>query len=270
MSKKAKPIKDKNKKSFLESFLVKLPWVIAITIFCMILSLKAMERFPGPLKEGFESYFSDISGQKASILSLEKIAFFPELYIQMKDMVFSDKDNVAITNMTIERGKIHIPFLSMFIGGRNIYDLEIHNLHASPDVITPHSIDIKMLDIVDIADNKDKGVLSISGEYADKPLSVNVGLTRKKTLLGNIVYKIPQNTSIDLGIGAVSFKTDFINEGGNIWFRNGVLSYKNIDKTVEDSVFVKDRTVNKENIMACLLAHNYKAVDEICNDYIRE
>lgn len=270
MSNKNKSKNSENKKSLLNSFLVKLPWIVAFSIFFMILSLKAMERFPVPLKEGFEGYFSEISGRTASITSLDKLMFFPELYIHMKDINFSNSDNAALVDMHIESAKIHIPFLSIFIGGRNIYDLEINNLHANEGIITPYQIDIEKLDIVDITNNSNEGRFNITGNYAGKDLVMNVDLIRKKTLLGNIVYKIPKNTSINLKIGDVSFNTNFINEGVDIWFRNGVLSYNNDNYTIKDSPFVKNREINKDNIMTCLFEHDYKHNDEICDEYINK
>jgi hypothetical protein len=158
----------------------------------------------------------------------------------------------------------------MFTGGRNIYDFEIRNLEANAGLLTPQDIVIDVLDILPIAANKNKGVLVVSGRYAQRPLSMTIALDRKKTILGHIVYKVPQSAVMELMIDEVSLKTDFVNEGTAIWFRNGELSVGQDIETLKDSAFIKDKALHDDNIMLCLLAHDYKNIDEICEAYIKE
>lgn len=265
MSKKTKP-----KTSFFKSFFKKLPWVLGFAIVFMILSLKVVERFPQPLKEGVEGYFQSASGHSVSITELEEITFFPEILIQMREIVFSDNVNIAQTNMTIESAKAHIPFLNMFTGGRRIYDFEVRNLNAKADVITPQEIMIEFLDIASKPEDEEVGVLVISGYYANQPLLMNVMLDRKKTIFGRTVYKVPQNTKIELIIADVYLKTDFVNEPTGIWFRNGLLTRNAVESPIKDSALIKGQVSQDDNIISCLLVSDYKNIDEICETYINE
>lgn len=262
--------KSKHKKSFLKSLLKKLSWIIGFTVLFMILSLKVVERFPQPLKEGFENYFASLSGRAVSVTELQKITFFPSLNIQMRDIVFSDAQNVAITAMTIEKVKTHIPFLNMFFGGRYIYDFEIRHLNAKAEVLTPQEIQIDVLDIIPVLENEEQGVLVVSGLYSQQPLSAQIILERKKTLFGHVVYKIPQSTTMELMIGEVTLKTGFVNENNEIWLRDGELSIGEETVLIKDSALAQRQRLQEDNIMTCLLDHDYKNIDEICETYIKD
>ncbi|MAZ76679.1 MAG: hypothetical protein CMH31_05190 [Micavibrio sp.] len=260
--------KKKQKKSFLVSFLKKVPWVIGFAIIFMILSLKAVERFPQPLKEGIQGYLEIVLGQRTSITKLEKITFFPDIYIQMKDLVFSDSTNVALTNMTIGEVKAHIPFLNTFTAKRNIYDFEIHKLDALAGVITPHKIIIDVLDIVPLSEDDEKGKLFAIGKYAEQPLSMNVRVDHKKTLFGKTAYRVPKHTKFSLTVGDVTLNTDLINDGKDVWFRNGTLEANGITQPIKDSSLIRDKAMYDTNIVACLLEHDYKNTAKICDNYM--
>lgn len=260
--------KEKKKRSFWEGFFVKLPWIIAFSVFFMILSLKSMERFPGPLKEGFENYFSTLSGQQASIGTLKKSQFFPSLYIEIEDLLLSDAHNVALQSLSVQNVKVQIPFVSMFIGGRDFYDVEMNAVESKAGVLTDQSLSIEVLDIIDDTASSNKAMISANGTYADRPMSLEVDLERSKTLFGSIVYRIPKEGHIRVSIGDVALKSRVVTKGADMLLQDGMLEVQGKSKVLRDSSLVQNRAFHKDNIISCLLAQDYKNVNNICLDYV--
>lgn len=258
----------KKKRSFLVSLLVKLPWVIGFAILFMILTLKAVERFPEPLKEGVQGYFELMLNQKAYITSLERITFFPYINVHMKDLIFSDRKNVALTNMTVKEVKVDIPFLNTVSSGRNIYDFEIHGLEASAGIITPHEIMIDVLDIMALPEEEGKGQLMLTGLYANQPLTMGISLEYKKTLFGKTAYRIPKHAELFMIVGDVHLNTDLINTGEDSWFRNGQIEANGVTQPIKDSSLIRDKALYDTNIVACLLEHDYINNTKICDNYM--
>ncbi|NQZ14427.1 MAG: hypothetical protein HRT94_06375 [Alphaproteobacteria bacterium] len=262
--------KEKKKRSFWEGFFTKLPWIVAFSIFFMILSLKAMERFPIPLKEGFENYFSNISGQTASIGVLRKSQFFPSLYIQMEDILLSQSENVAQQSMSIQKAQVHVPFVSMFIGGREFYNFGIEELKAEAKIFTDHPISIEKLSIIDSEVSEKQASLSAIGQYANQPMEASIDLKRSKTLFGSIVYKIPRNAEMSMSIGNVSINGQVVTRGTNIFINDGTIKTAGNTSVLRGHDVVIEGTINKDNIISCLLAQDYKNVNNICLDYVLE
>ncbi|NCO04143.1 MAG: hypothetical protein GW903_08135 [Alphaproteobacteria bacterium] len=270
------PKKDKSqtpKKTF-KSFMLKtlfkrLPIIIGFALFFMILSFKILERFPEPLKQGIAEYFTLNTPYVAEIETLDRINFFPSLYVGISNMILREKDNVAITHLEMEKAKIHVPFLTKFTHAREVYDLGIIGLKADAGIMTPQAIEIETLGFVDSLDQGSSlSNLIIAGSYAEQPMRFTADVTKKKTLFGNKVYKFENVMPFTFDIAGVSLSGNFVYLYDKMAIQNAVISVADNQFNLKDSFIVENQQLVTDNPIYCLLGHDFKAETTLCTQYI--
>lgn len=270
---KDKKTKDKSMKSFLiRMFFNRLPIILAFAFFFMFLSFKLLERFPDPFREGIEQYFTASSPYVASIGKLEKIQFFPSLYIGVSDMILHEPGNVALTRMEMDKGKIHIPFFSKFTHSRLLYDFGVENLKADAGTLFPQKIHIESLYFMDVIDPRanpdDRAQLIMAGTYADQDMRLEADLSRKKTWLGYKVYKLNDELPFNFKIGEVTLNANLVYMKEKVAIQDAILTVQGNDIALKDTFFVENRQLAKNNTIMCMLNNDFLKLNTICLDYI--
>ena len=121
-------IKNSRRKKFIKWIFIRIPIILIILAAMMIGSLKLVERYPEPLRDGIEEFLSKNSDTNATIGVLERVKFFPNIEIYLRDVTMHNTQNAAVVNIALESAKISAPFWSMFFGGSQLNNISITNL----------------------------------------------------------------------------------------------------------------------------------------------
>jgi len=253
-------------------FLKKLPLVILVAVIFVLGTLKIVEFFPNTIHQGMQSYFTQLTGATTSITTLNKGQFFPSIYFDMDEISFSQTGNIALIKAEIENLAIKLPLSSMFFGTRQFHNLQVRDLNAKAGFLTPRALKINMLRIMPHPTNSKEAALVMNGQYDSANFDFTIRLNRKKSLFGHSLFSMPNSTDIFINIADVDIKMEMINEGADIWLRHGEAVLNGQTIPLIDSAIVKNRAVNKENIMQCLLTQSYQELNSssgLCMDYIK-
>ncbi len=250
-------------KTFAKWFLIRLPFVLIIGSILMIIALKLVERYPDPLREGFEEYLSGVSGANATIGHVEKIAFFPNVDISLRDLTMHNKSNAAIIDMQVESAHISTPFWSMLIGGSRLNDIEITNLIAGEGQMTPLSVKLDSIRIED-KDGPDQygSFFVVSGLYGGQKLLFEAEIEKLKK-----GYHIPKNVSFSLEIGQSSLSAILMKGFSSLRLGTTVFFRKGKQSVAKEYNLIESKEYNKDNPLSCLF---YNGDAQECDIYLEE
>ncbi len=225
------------------------PIFILVLVAIMALSLKLVERYPEPLKEGIEQFLSDTTKTKATIATVNSMKFVPALDIDLEDITFHDQQNAALVNISIEHLKLKFPFLNLIIGGNSLDHLMIKNLKASAGMITPRDLFIAQATIVDREGPDQYGsFLVASGEYNNEPITLELKL--EKLDKG---YKVPRNLMLALNVGNYQLDTQMSKGGSKVKLKNAIFKKSDISSQSTEYTFMEKGEYNQDNPLWCII-----------------
>jgi len=173
----------------LKFFFFKTPIILMIFVAIMIGALKLVERYPNPLRQGFEQYLSDATQTNATIGTLEKIQFFPTVIFKAQDITFHNYANAAKIDLNIESIIFEAPFSSSFLGTGKFINFDLKNMTAKKDFLIAHSMKINEIKINHNAQSDDekaqeamddKPSILIDGFLSGKKMTAILELKAKK------------------------------------------------------------------------------------------
>jgi hypothetical protein len=190
----------KNRLIKLAKFLaIKLPIVFAVMAIMMIVSLKLVERYPDPLREGFQQYLSAAYNTNATIGKLEKITFFPTINVHATNVTMHNKSNAAKIDMEVKSTIISAPFWSMLLHAGRIKTLQVKGLQATAGSLLPYDLEIYDLNIIDKEGPEQYGSFIVAeGSYHGQKMTFEAEIQKLKSN-----YKISRDTPFSLKIGDV-------------------------------------------------------------------
>lgn len=248
-------------KKLIKWLLIRLPLVFVLAFLLMVASLKLVERYPEPLREGFEEYMSNASGTNATIGHVERISFFPNVDISIKEVTMHDKDNAAIVKMEIKSAEFSSPFWSMFGGSNRINTLSINDLKAVAGQITPLDITLDSVKIEDKQGPEQYGsFLIMSGEYAGQKLYVEAELEKV-----NSGYKIPKEVAFSIQLGQSALNASLLKGFSALIMKSSVFDKSGKQSPAQDYILVKSGEYNKSNPLSCLF---YNGDAKECDVYL--
>ncbi len=184
-------IKKQRLKKLAKFLFIKFPIFLGIIALMMIVSLKMVERFPDPLREGFQQYLSQAYNTNATIGQLEKIAFFPKIDVRASDITMHNNANAALIDMEIKSIAIQSPFWSMIFNTGHLNRLMVEGLKANAGFILPHAIEINKLDIIDKEGPDQYGSFVVAeGSYNNQEMNFEAEIKKIKSgykILGKIL-----------------------------------------------------------------------------------
>ncbi len=257
--------KQAKRKKRLKLFFIKLPFFFCCFILVLILALKIVERYPEPLREGFEKYLSESTGTNATIGQLLTIKLFPNFNIHINDLTLHKRQNAAETVMQGDNIHIIIPLKNILFGGNTIKKLQFENFRADSGVIFPQDLFVTQSALVDRQGESDPPqyghFLLANGTYADTPFSIEAKIEKK----GKDIYIVPKQTSFVLTIGDLSLNAVLDKGLTEVTLENAVLSRGDQIGSAQSYDLVKSRQYTKDNPLSCMILHGDSAE---CNVYI--
>lgn len=250
-------------KTLLKWFLIRIPLIFIVVGIMMIGALKLVERYPNPLREGFEEYLTNISGANATITHLDKITFFPNIEIFLRDLTMHNKFNAALIEMEVESVHMSAPFWSMLMSGNRINDIAITNLQANKGRITPLPIALETVRIEDKNGPEQYGsFLIVSGIYDGKKLSFEAEIEKHKA-----GYIIPKSVPFSLTVGRSTLNASLVKGFSSLNLRDAVFSQRGKNSPALNYVLAKYKKYNKDNPLSCLF---YNGDSKECKIYLEE
>jgi hypothetical protein len=248
---------------FVKFLIIKVPIILGIIALLMIASLKLVERYPDPLREGFQDYLSGAYNTNATIGKLDRIAFFPMIDVQATDITMHNKSNAAIIDMELKSLSIRSPFWSMLLHANRINKLSIKGLKASSGIILPQSIQIDNLDIIDQEGPEQYGSFIVAeGLYNGQKMIFEAEIQKLKSS-----YKIGKEIPFSLNIGNVELSALFYKRHNILKIKNTILSFGGESSNAQDYILFDNKKINEDNPLHCL-AHSDN-IDE-CKIYLTQ
>lgn len=142
--------------------LKRLAVILAVLACVVIIVLKIIERSPGQLQVGFESYLTQAVGYPADIGTLHRVTFFPDFSLDMEDVRFWPIDNPDGRVISAARVAVRTPFWSLMIGRPRFEELRVDNAMIDKAVTGSVTVDISA-----IALNEAKDAIDYAGRIGD-------------------------------------------------------------------------------------------------------
>lgn len=245
--------------SFLKWLFIKVPIVTLILFLAMAGSLKLVERYPNPLKQGLEDFLSQRTSTNASIEIVETIKFFPDIIIDLRDIKLHNRVNAAIVDLNIAHFVAKAPLWSVFINAGYLTHLDIEDLTSASGFIAPHKIQADNISLLSHDGPEQYGhFLQVTGRYDSKPLSLEVKIDKKGKN-----YKIPANMPFSLQIGNTNLNATIYRTGRDMQMGNILINGKK--PTKDRYIIVKDGVYQSNHPLACLLE---SAQINTCQDFL--
>ena len=236
-------------RKFAKWFLIRLPIAFIILGVVFAITLKMVERYPDSLKDGFEEFLSQATQTSATITTVNEIKFFPTVELDLADITFHELDNAAITNLSVRRVALKLPFWSSIIGARRLDYFNVENLRAKSEAILPYDLTVTKAEIVDF-DGPDRygSFLIADGKYRDEAAKFEIKM--KKLEQG---YKLPKSLEFSLTIGAYQLNGELVKNFSSTKIENAVFQKGSVVSNAKNYDFFDKDSRNTENPLSCII-----------------
>lgn len=255
-------ISDKHKKR-LKFFLIKLPIILAIFVLIMIGALKLVERYPDPLREGFEKYLSQQTKTQASISKVDKVAFYPNIDIQLGDITLHKSNNAALIEGEAEKFALSVPLSGLFVQKGRVNFFEIKNLKANKNIFTTSDIYIKNAEIIDHDSNLEKANIIINGTYGGNIFDLNIEINKDKKS-----YLVPKNLPFEMSLGDYKITASLQKNLLDVALKGLVFEKGGDVMPAKDYVFIEGQVYATDNPLACLYQNADNNLKQ-CDQYLK-
>jgi hypothetical protein len=253
---------DKHKKR-LKFWFIKIPIIVGLFCLFVIAALKLVERYPEPLKEGFEKYLSELTATDTTIGVLDKAAFYPHIDIRLRDMTMHRADNAAIIDIEAEKLNVSVPLSGIFVRRGKINLLDIVNFKAQENVLTPFAFHIEKAKIIDREGPDQYGSFIVAdGLYAEKSFSFEAEIEKQDDF-----YIVPGSLSFSIILGEYELNTTTQQRDGNIILTNTTFQKGTQKSAATDYIFVEKSKYKTNNPLACLYQNAGNAIEQ-CDQYL--
>ncbi len=237
------------KRKFLKFLLITLPIILLVLGLIFYMTLKMVERYPVPLREGLEQYLSGSFGVSASIGTLDKFAFVPNIDIDVSDVTLHRNNNAAKIDLKAERVKISIPFWAAFFGKSKFKSLDIKNVVSGKGILLPRAFNFKSITIIDKDGPEQYGsFLVATGEYAGQDFNLEAKLQKQGDS-----YAITSTVPFVMTIAGAKL-TGIINRNlRNMTMANTIVEVGNKKENLGDYILSKSNEYTKDNPLYCLI-----------------
>ncbi|MEM8833838.1 MAG: hypothetical protein AAGB32_04780 [Pseudomonadota bacterium] len=245
---------------FLRFLLITFPIICIILGIVFVGALKMVERFPEPLKQGFEQYLSETTQTNASIEKIESFAFIPDVNISFKNLKLHDRSNAANISMQADHIAMQLPFWSVFFSGSNLKNIKIENMSSENGVLLPLAMDGVDLSIVEEEGPDQFGsFIKVTGLYGGQPLEAEVQIQKAEE-----GYKIPSDIPFSVKLGQSSLNGIIQKNIASIELKNAVFEKANQKAEAREFHLLKSGEYIINNPLSCLIIHGDS---EECNQY---
>lgn len=237
------------RKRLLKFFLIKFPIILLVLGLIFYMTLKIVERYPIPLREGLEQYLSSSFGVSASIGTLEKFAFVPNIDIDLGDVTLHRNNNAAKIDLKVERVKVSIPFWAAFFGKSKFKTLDIQNVVSGKDIVLPRAFNFKSITIIDEEGPKQYGsFLVATGTYAAQNFNFEAQIQKQGSN-----YSITSNVPFALIMGDTKLTGTINRNLRNMTMTNTMFEIKGKKDILGDYVLAQSNAYTKNNPLYCLM-----------------
>lgn len=256
-------LSDKHKKR-LKLLFIKLPIFIGLLCLVMIGALKLVERYPEPLKEGFEKYLSEKTNTNTTVERLEKAAFYPDIDIRLHNMTMHRVSNAAIVDMEAEKFYISVPLSGLFTQSGKVNLLDVENLRASEKIFTPHSFHLEKAEIINRQGPEKYGSFIVAnGLYGDQKMNFEAEIKKKDD-----AYIVPDNVSFSVKLGPYQFNGTTEKKLTDVLIKDAIFQ-KGLNKSSPNNyVLVKKGKYTQDNPLACLYLYAGSDLKQ-CDQYLK-
>ncbi len=226
----------------------RIPVILMIISAILIAALKLVERYPNPLRQGFEEYLSKATNRNATIGTLEEIKFFPNFVIDARDVTIHNLHNAAVIDLEIEKININSPFSSMFFNSKKINSFFLENLHANAGMIGPKEIFVSSSEIINKNGPDQYGsFLVVNGTYGGKKVYFEAELEA-----GKYNYSVPSKVPFSLQIGQYQVNATLNKNFTSVRLENTVFSKSATKSKAKEYNLVQKSKYQLDNPLSCV------------------
>ncbi len=247
----------------LKFFLFKLPIFFMIIGAILIGALKLVERYPDPLRQGFEEYLSKSTNTNATIGQLKAIKFFPVVTVHAEDITFHNGANAALIDLEIGDIKFEAPFGSMFFGAGKFNNFEVQNFVSEKNFLSDNRIEITSGEVINEKGPDQFGsFIKLTGKINERAADMVIEI---EPLTYN--YRLGKTVPFSFTVGEYAVSATLQRNFKNVEFENLVFSKGEIQAKAKNYFLNQKNDYQKNNPVHCLLMG-----DDInkCDVYLKE
>ena len=247
----------------LKFFLFKVPIFFMIIGAILIGALKLVERYPDPLRQGFEEYLSKSTNTNATIGQLKVIKFFPVVTVHAQNITFHNAANAALIDLEIEDIKFSAPFGSMFLGAGKFNSFELKNFVSEKNFLSANRLEIISAKIINEKGPDQFGsFLKLVGNVNERAAEIEIEI---EPLTYN--YRLGKTIPFSLSVGEYLVSATLQRNFKNVEFENLVFSKGDNQAKAKNYFLNQKNDYQKNNPVHCLLMG-----DDInkCDVYLKE
>ena len=247
--------------SRMTTLLLRIFFIVALTIGIMIVVLKLLERSGDPLRQGIESYLAQTTHSQVYVRSLTRPRFFPTIDLTIEDVIFSDPQDVEKKRATAERIEFAIPFLNMMIGRQAFEKLALTNLVIEKDVLWPRQLHVEKAAVIPGGPAR----LQAKGAYGAAPFLFQLDLEQRGD--NPVLYTLPNHTPFLLTTGTITARGMFDSGAEGVMLKDVMLEETggagNKSYGPQSFFIVQNQQFIKNNPVSCLMdqAQDLKLTD---------
>lgn len=242
--------KTQQKRKRFKFWLFKIPLVLMVISAILIGALLLVERYPEPLRQGFEQYLSRISGGSATIGTLKDIKFFPHFVLSAEDITIHNGRNAAIIDVEIKSFLVDVPFSNLFFNKHKFHEFILEDMTAGEGILGPKKIKISKAEIV----NKEGPDQFGSFIVADGMLNEHKAFFEAELEVRKYHYRLPAILPFSLKVGDYELNATLNRSGRDGKLENAVLTKSdNTSSPAIDYALSQKKELNEDNPLTCLL-----------------
>lgn len=187
---------NKTKKKSIAAIALKIILFFIVALLFVLFFLSKIGGQNDQLREGAEQFLSQATQTRAVIGELRYMGFFPDIRIEISDVIFQQPGDPTNVVMTVESFDFSIPFGQYVLSRKTAEKFSLRGVKAKAGAFTPAPLDIDRVEIIDAAGQEP--YLSLEAQYAGKPISGSLSLSRRALKNGKAVYKFPDAAPLQI------------------------------------------------------------------------
>jgi len=250
------------KKKFLKFLFIKFPIILLALGLVFYITLKLVERYPVPLREGLEEYISGTFGASASIGKMNKFAFVPMVDVDIEDVTLHRVNNAAQIDLKMKSARITIPFWGAFLGQNKFEKFEMREIVSEAGVILPQSFNFDRIGILEKEGPDQYGqFIIVDGIYGNKDFNIEAKIKKNGDY-----FQVPMSVPFVLTHGDLTLNGTIERKLRRVILTNGVINIDGEKSSLDDYVLVKSNEYTKNNPLSCILEY---ADGAKCREYLK-
>lgn len=227
----------------------KIPIILLVIGAVLAFALTLVEKYPEPLRQGFEKQLSRSTGRVATIGVLETIKFFPQFVLSANHITLHNPTNAAVIDLEIENINWVAPFSTLFFGAKKINSFKMTKMTAVKGMLGPKEIYVDGAEILTLNGPEQFG----SFFMANGKINGEISTFQAEVEPGRYSFIVPKIIPFSFKLGDRQVSGQLDKKFSSVYLKNIVYSVGDKQSEGKEFILNDEKKYNLENPVSCLL-----------------